>query len=43
VEVYTDQSPAGYQSRADFQPGQQIPVAIGGQLLGVIDVAEILP
>jgi Uma2 family endonuclease len=43
VEVYTDPSPAGYQSRADFQPGGQLPVTIGGQLLGAIDVADILP
>ncbi|MBV8312400.1 MAG: Uma2 family endonuclease [Planctomycetaceae bacterium] len=43
VEVYTDPSPAGYQSREDFQPGQQVPVTIGGQPLRPIPVADILP
>ena len=43
VEVYTDPGPAGYQSREDFQPGQQIPVTIAGQSLHPIAVADILP
>jgi Uma2 family endonuclease len=43
VEVYTDPSPGGYQSRVDFQRGQHVPVAIGGQQLRPIAVAEILP
>lgn len=43
VEVYTDPSPAGYQSRVDFRPGQQVPVTIGGQQVGAIAVAGILP
>jgi Uma2 family endonuclease len=43
VEVYTDPSPAGYQSRIDFQRGQQVPVTIGGQPLRPIVVAGILP
>src|SRR5208282_3981089 len=41
VEVYTDPSPAGYQSRGDFQPGQQVPVAIGSQPLRPIAVVAI--
>ena len=43
VEVYTDPSPAGYASRVDFLPGQEIPVVIGGVEIGRIAVAEILP
>ena len=43
VEVCTDPSPAGYRSRIDFQPGQQVPVMIGGQSLRTIVVADILP
>ncbi len=42
IEVYTDPSPTGYQTRTDFQPGQQVPVTIGGQSLRAIAVADIL-
>lgn len=43
VEVYTDPSPAGYESRVDFQAGQQVPIMIGDQPLRPIAVADILP
>ncbi|HZW29180.1 MAG TPA: Uma2 family endonuclease [Isosphaeraceae bacterium] len=44
VEVYTRPVKAGrYRSRRDFKPGQQIPVAIGGQQLRPIAVDDILP
>jgi len=42
VEVYTNPGLAGYQSREDFEPGQQVPVTIGGQPLRPIAVADIL-
>jgi Uma2 family endonuclease len=43
VEVYFDPSPAGYKSRQDFKPGQDVPVVIGGVAVGRIAVATILP
>jgi Uma2 family endonuclease len=43
VEVYTDPGPGGYQMRQVFQPGQQVPVVIGGQTLRPIAVDDILP
>ena len=43
VEVYSDPSPAGYQSRQVFQPGQDVPVVIDGNEVGKIPVADILP
>jgi len=43
VEVYTGPGPAGYTSRQDFLPGQQVPVVISGQQLGLIAVDDILP
>ena len=43
VEVYTDPSPAGYQSRADFHPGERVPVVIDGQQVGEVAVDDILP
>ncbi len=43
VEVYTDPGPAGYATRTDYRPGQQIPVVIGGQAVGQIAVVDLLP
>jgi Uma2 family endonuclease len=43
VEVYTDPGPAGYASRKDYSPGQQVPVVIVGQQVGQIAVDDILP
>ena len=44
VEVYTDPDPAaGYRSRVDYQPGQDVPVVIEGQEVGQIAVADLLP
>jgi Uma2 family endonuclease len=43
VEVYTRPSKGRYQSRVDYQPGQQVPVTIGGQPLRPIPVDAILP
>jgi Uma2 family endonuclease len=43
VEVYTVPGVAGYQSRADFKPGQTIPVVIDGQQVGQIAVDDLLP
>ena len=43
VEVYTDPGPAGYGSRVDFPPGQDVPVVIAGVEVGRIAVADLLP
>jgi Uma2 family endonuclease len=43
VEVYTRPGPAGYQARADYLSGQQVPVVIDGRPCGAIPVDEILP
>jgi Uma2 family endonuclease len=43
IEVYSDPSPDGYRSRQDFQPGQVVPVIIGGAEVGRIGVSDILP
>jgi Uma2 family endonuclease len=43
VEVYTDPGPAGYASRTDYAPGQQVPVVIDGVRRGQIAVDDILP
>ena len=43
VEVYTDPGPAGYATRTDYRPGQQVPVVIGGQPVGQIAVDDLLP
>jgi Uma2 family endonuclease len=43
VEVYTNPAPAGYATRQDFQPGQQVPVVIDGQQCAPIAVDDILP
>jgi Uma2 family endonuclease len=43
VEVYTGPGPRGYASTEIFTEGQSVPVAIGGQEVGRIAVADILP
>ncbi|HZW34426.1 MAG TPA: Uma2 family endonuclease [Isosphaeraceae bacterium] len=43
VEVHTGPGPAGYAMRQDFQPGQHVPVVIGGQQCAPIAVDSILP
>ncbi len=43
VEVYTNPGPAGYATRTDYRPGQQVPVVIDGQPVGQIAVDELLP
>jgi Uma2 family endonuclease len=43
VEVYTDPGPAGYGSRVDFSPGQEVPVVIVGVEVGRVPVADLLP
>jgi Uma2 family endonuclease len=43
VEVYTGPGPAGYQSRQDLKPGQDVPVVVDGVEVGRIPVADILP
>ncbi len=44
VEVYTEPDPAGgYRSRADYRPGQDVPVEIAGQVVGQIAMADLLP
>ena len=45
VEVYTDPDPAQgrYSNRADFRPGQDLPVIIDGCQVGTIAVADLLP
>jgi Uma2 family endonuclease len=42
VEVYTDPTPAGYATRTDFLSGQQVPVVIDGQQIGLMVVDDIL-
>jgi Uma2 family endonuclease len=45
VEVYSDPDPAQgqYGNRADYLPGQQVPVIVDGREVGTIAVAELLP
>jgi Uma2 family endonuclease len=43
VEVYTNPSLDGYQSRVDFKPGQDVPVVIDGVAIGRIAVTAVLP
>ena len=46
VEVYTQprggRSPT-YRTRADFAPGQSVPVVLAGQTVGSIPVSELFP
>jgi Uma2 family endonuclease len=43
IEVYTGPGPAGYQSRQDLKPGQDVPVVVDGVEVGRIPVADLLP
>jgi hypothetical protein len=43
VEVYTGAGRAGYQTRQDYQAGQQVPFMLDGIELGHISVDDILP
>jgi Uma2 family endonuclease len=47
VEVYTDPDPAAtppaYRARADYRPGQDVPVVLDGQPVGAIPVADLIP
>jgi Uma2 family endonuclease len=47
VEVYTDPEvtaePPAYRTRADFKPGDQLPVTLDGKQAGTIAVSELLP
>lgn len=43
IEVYTDPGPDGYRSRTDYGEGESVPVEIGGQAIGVLEVRSVLP
>lgn len=43
IEVYTDPGPDGYRSGTDYGEGQAVPVVIGGQRVGEMDVRSVLP
>jgi Uma2 family endonuclease len=43
VEVYTQPSAGGYQSRHEFGPAQHVPVMIDGANVGQIAVDDIVP
>jgi Uma2 family endonuclease len=44
VEAYTDPDPSsGYRNRADYHPGDDVPVVIAGCEVGRIAVADLLP
>jgi Uma2 family endonuclease len=43
IEVYTNPGRAGYRSRVDFKPGQNVPVVVLGAEIGRIAVDDILP
>ncbi len=43
IEVYTAPSLGAYQTRADYRPGQAVPLVIDGQHVGEIAVDDILP
>jgi Uma2 family endonuclease len=43
VEVYTDPSPEGYQSRTLLKRGEEVPVVIQGSEVGRIPVSALLP
>lgn len=43
VEVYTQPSPGGYQTRQDYLPGQEIAVIVAGVECSRIAVSDILP
>ena len=43
VEVYSNPSPAGYESRQDYHAGDSIPLKIEGGLIGPVAVSDFLP
>ncbi len=43
VEVYSSPNSAGYSSRADFHPGENVPVVLDDVQVGFIAVDEIMP
>jgi hypothetical protein len=43
VEVYSGGGSTGYQSRRDYEAGQQVPLILDGVELGLILVDDILP
>lgn len=47
VEVYTDPDPAAdppaYRTRADYPPGQSVPLVLDGQAVAQVPVADLLP
>jgi Uma2 family endonuclease len=43
IEVYTGPAPGSFSTRADFKPGEAVPVVIDGKLLGQVAVDAILP
>jgi Uma2 family endonuclease len=43
VEVYTDPTPEGYNSRHDYHAGETIPLVIDGHVIGQVAVDHILP
>jgi Uma2 family endonuclease len=43
VEVYARPKGNGYESRAVFKAGQELPLVIDGTVVGSIAVADILP
>jgi Uma2 family endonuclease len=43
VEVYSIPTSAGYSSRLDFRPGENVPVVLDGVQVGFIAVDDIMP
>ncbi len=44
VEVYTDPDEAGnYRTRAEYKPGDAVPVVVAGLEVGTIGVSDLLP
>ncbi len=43
VEVYSSPNSAGYSSRVDFHPGENVPVVLDGVQIGFIAVDGIMP
>ncbi len=47
VEVYSEpnpsKSPPAYETRTDFKPGDRLPIALDGKLIGTINVSDLLP
>ncbi len=43
VEVYASPNSAGYSSRLDFHPGENVPVVVDAVQVGSIAVDDIMP